>query len=132
MTPIVREQPRASRLPSLRSALRGLDQRGLARGLRGYRNEPQGLSTVAWGLSLGARASNVAETIEAVYTEGVLKPLTELNLPDHARVRLIIEPIGAPPRDRAAAVARLKAGIAGMRFLSDRRLPERGDLHDPA
>jgi len=34
----------------------------------------------------------MAEIIEAVYENGVLKPLKKLNLPEHARVRIVITP----------------------------------------
>ncbi|AHL22833.1 MULTISPECIES: antitoxin family protein [Thermococcus] len=32
------------------------------------------------------------EVVEAVYENGVLKPLKKLNLPEHARVRIVITP----------------------------------------
>lgn len=32
-------------------------------------------------------------TIEAIYVDGVFKPLGEVKLPDHARVRLQVEPL---------------------------------------
>ncbi|WP_099210021.1 antitoxin family protein [Thermococcus henrietii] len=34
----------------------------------------------------------MAEIIEAVYENGVLKPLKKLNLPEHARVRIVVTP----------------------------------------
>jgi len=32
------------------------------------------------------------EVVEAVYENGVLRPLKKLNLPEHARVRIVITP----------------------------------------
>ena len=72
----------------------------------------------------------MTQVTEAVYTQGVLKPTSELALREQQRVRLIVEPIDDMPGDRQAAIARLKAGIAGMQFFSSGRLPTRDDLHD--
>jgi hypothetical protein len=44
-------------------------------------------------------------------------------------VRLTVETIDEPERDRAAAVAQPKAGIESMNFFSQERLPKRDDLH---
>jgi len=68
--------------------------------------------------------------IEAIYTDGVLKPTAELPLRDNQRVRLTVETIDDTNTDREAAVTRLKAGIASMRFFSERTLPSREELHD--
>ncbi|HUP62440.1 MAG TPA: antitoxin family protein [Thermoanaerobaculia bacterium] len=70
----------------------------------------------------------MTRTIEAIYKDGVLKPTDELLLRDNQRVRLIVETVDEP--DREAAVARMKAGIAAMRFFSGGRLPSREELHD--
>jgi hypothetical protein len=51
-------------------------------------------------------------------------------LRDHQRVRLIVETIDEPASDREAAVARLKAGIASMRFFSEGPLPRREEIDD--
>lgn len=72
----------------------------------------------------------MTEKVEAVYVGGILKPTRVLRLREQQRVRLTVEPIDEPDRDREAAVARLKAGIASMRFFSKGRLPSRGELHD--
>jgi predicted DNA-binding antitoxin AbrB/MazE fold protein len=74
----------------------------------------------------------MTQITEAIYTRGVLKPAVDLNLREQQRVRVIIEPIEDSLEDRDAAVARLKAGIAGMRFFSNGPLPKREDLHDRA
>ena len=70
------------------------------------------------------------QRVEAVYVGGVLKPARELPLQDQQRVRLTVETIDAPESDREAAVVRLKAGIARMRFFSEGPLPSREELHD--
>jgi len=72
----------------------------------------------------------MTQTIEAIYADGVLKPIGELPLRDNQRVRLTVETIDETNRDREAAVARLKAGIASMRFFSEGPLPSREELHD--
>jgi predicted DNA-binding antitoxin AbrB/MazE fold protein len=72
----------------------------------------------------------VTQKVEAIYTGGVLKPARDLCLEDQQRVRLTVETIDEPAGDREAAVARLKAGIASMRFFSEGPLPSREELHD--
>jgi len=76
----------------------------------------------------------MTQTIEAIYTDGVLKPTAELPLRDNQRVRLSIETIDETIEettvDREEAMARLKAGIASMRFFSEGPLPSREELHD--
>jgi len=53
-----------------------------------------------------------------------------LPLRDNQRVRLTVETIDETNMDREAAVSRLKAGIASMRFFSVGPLPIREELHD--
>jgi predicted DNA-binding antitoxin AbrB/MazE fold protein len=72
----------------------------------------------------------MTQITEAIYTHGVLKPTGELDLREDQRVRLIVESLDERRGDRAAALARLKAGIASMQFFSDGRLPSRAELHD--
>ncbi len=72
----------------------------------------------------------MTQITEAIYTHGVLKLTTDLDLREQQRVRVIIEPIEDTLDDRDAAVARLKAGIASMRFFSNGQLPTREELHD--
>jgi predicted DNA-binding antitoxin AbrB/MazE fold protein len=74
----------------------------------------------------------MTQITEAIYTQGVLKPATNLNLREQQRVRVIVEPMEDTLGDRDAAVARLKAGIASMQFFSNGPLPRREDLHDRA
>ncbi len=68
--------------------------------------------------------------VEATYSGGVLKPTRELPLRDGERVRLTVEPIDEPKRHREAAIVRLRAGIASMRFFSDGPFPNREGVHD--
>ena len=72
----------------------------------------------------------MTQTVEAIYSGGVLPPARELPLRDQQRVRLTVETIDEPVTDREAAVARLKAGIASMRFFSEGPPPSREELHD--
>jgi hypothetical protein len=61
-----------------------------------------------------------------------LRLTADLAVREQQRVRVIVEPIEDSVGDRDAAVARLKAGIASMRFFSKGQLPTREDLHDRA
>ena len=72
----------------------------------------------------------MTQKVEAVYTDGILKPTGELSLKEKQRVRLTVETIDEPAGDREAAIARLRAGIASMRFFSEGPLPSREELHD--
>ena len=72
----------------------------------------------------------MTQKTEAIYTGGILKPTGDLTLRDKQRVRLTVETIDEPNVDREAALARLKAGIASMRFFSEGPLPSREELHD--
>jgi predicted DNA-binding antitoxin AbrB/MazE fold protein len=69
----------------------------------------------------------MTQKVDAIYTGGVLKPTRDLSLRENQRVRLIVETIEEPDGDRAAAIARLRAG---MRFFSEEGLPTREKLHD--
>ena len=71
------------------------------------------------------------QVVEAIDTDGVLKPIEGLALREAQRVRLIVEPLDEPGQaDRAAALKRLLAEIEGMKFFSSGRLPARDELHD--
>ena len=72
----------------------------------------------------------MTKVTEAVYSLGVLKPVEDLGLREDQRVRLIVETVDDEAEDRAAALARLKAGIAKMQFFSQGPLPSREELHD--
>ena len=72
----------------------------------------------------------MTQKVEAIYTGGVLRPTSDLCLQDQQRVRLTVETIDESVSDRDAAVARLKAVIASMRFFSQGPLPSREELHN--
>lgn len=72
----------------------------------------------------------MTQRIEAVYSDGVLKPDHDLGLREQQRVRLIVETIDDIPKDREAALSVLRAGIARMQFFSKGPLPNREELHD--
>lgn len=71
-----------------------------------------------------------SQVTDAVYSGGVLKPLGEVSLRESERVRLIIERTAPRPQTRQLALARLRAGIAEMRFCLSGPLPGRDELHD--
>ena len=73
----------------------------------------------------------MVQVTEAVFSQGVLKPIGELQLREQQRVRLIIDPMDAgQDSDRMAALSRLRAGIESMNFSSSGPLPTRDELHD--
>jgi len=73
----------------------------------------------------------MTQVMEAVYTQGVLKPMGELALREAQRVRLIVQPVDDTREDqRFLALKRLLAGIESMEFRSCGRLPTRDELHD--
>jgi predicted DNA-binding antitoxin AbrB/MazE fold protein len=72
----------------------------------------------------------MVQVTEAVFSQGVLRPVDELQLREQQRVRLIIEPVdSALDSDRATALTRLRAGIASMSFTSSGGLPTRDERH---
>ena len=73
----------------------------------------------------------MVQVTEAIFSQGVLKPVDELHLREKQRVRLIIEPVDVGGDfDRTTALNRLHAGIASMSFSSSGALPTRDELHD--
>jgi hypothetical protein len=72
------------------------------------------------------------QVVEAFYTDGVFRPVGLLQLADQQRVRLTIEVLEVGPAlDRAAALHRLRTGIARMSFYSPASLPSRDERHRP-
>lgn len=68
---------------------------------------------------------------DAIFEDGVLKPLARLDLREHEQVRLIVHQLdGAGSIDRARAMNELRAGIASMGFRSVGSYPTRDELHD--
>ncbi len=73
----------------------------------------------------------MTRVVEAVFTNGALRPLEVLDLREQERVRLIVQTLDTPSNgDRAEAMARLRAGIAQMDFHLSGPLPTRDELHD--
>ena len=73
----------------------------------------------------------MTKVIEAIYSEGVLKPVEALELPEKQRVRLVVQLI-ADDRGRAReeAFRRLRERIARSKFSYGGRLPTRDELHE--
>ena len=71
-----------------------------------------------------------SQVTDAIYSGGVLKPLSEVSLHESERVRLIIERSDPRPQARQLALERLRAGISDMRFYLSGPLPRRDELHD--
>ncbi len=73
----------------------------------------------------------MTQITEAIYAGGVLRPIGPVELRDNERVRLIIEPVESSANgDRAAAMARLRAGIKKMNFRHGGPYPSRDELYD--
>ena len=73
----------------------------------------------------------MAKVTEAVFPQGVLKPVGELQLREQQRVRLIIQPADVGQEsDRTAAFNRLPAGFESMTLSSSGPLPSRDEPHD--
>lgn len=70
------------------------------------------------------------QTTDAIYSDGVFKPVTKPALCDQQRVRLIIQPIDDSPGDRAAAISRLRRNLEQGEFFCTEPLPSRDELHD--
>jgi predicted DNA-binding antitoxin AbrB/MazE fold protein len=68
----------------------------------------------------------MTQNTEAIYTHGVLKLTGVLDLREDQRVRVIVELLDESREDRAVALARLKAGIASMRFFPGAVVVARG------
>ena len=88
------------------------------------------LRVAALSRTLSMYGVAMTRVTEAVYSKGVLKPAEDLGLREAQRVRLIVEVVDEGPEDRAAALAKLRAGIANMQFFSQGPLPTREELHD--
>ena len=71
---------------------------------------------------------------EAIFADGVLKPVEPLNLREQQRVRITVEEVARPPQpsdaDRAAAKQRFLAGVRKSRFRSSGPYPTRDELHE--
>ncbi len=75
--------------------------------------------------------SVMTKVIEAIYSDGLLKPVGALDLPEQQRVRLTIEPIDAASEaDRRAALKRLLERLEKSTFCYGGPLPTRDELHE--
>ncbi|MCK4660391.1 MAG: antitoxin family protein [Phycisphaerae bacterium] len=73
----------------------------------------------------------MTKVIEAIYSNGVLKPVEALELPEQQRVRLIVQVIAADRRRaREEAFKRLRERIARSKFSYGGPLPTRDELHE--
>ena len=72
----------------------------------------------------------MTQRIEAEYSGGLLELDPDLGLSEQGRVDLMVEAIDEVAEDRDAAIARLRAGIAGTQFFSKGPLPKREEWHD--
>lgn len=69
--------------------------------------------------------------IEAIYSNGVLRPVHALELPDQQRVRLTIELVdGGSDVDREAALKQLVERLEKSTFCYGGPLPTRDELHE--
>lgn len=73
----------------------------------------------------------MVQNIEAVFADGVLKPIDPLRLREHERVRLRVESIDQPSdEDRRRAMDRFIEGAKNMNFRSTGPYPTRDELHE--
>ena len=73
----------------------------------------------------------MTKVIEAIFSNGVLKPVEPLGLPEQQRVRLTVEPIDAEQGvDRTAALNQLIEGLKRSKLRLNGPLPTRDELHD--
>ena len=71
------------------------------------------------------------QKIEAIYTNGVLKPTQRLDLHEQERVQITVEPLERPNElQRAKAFEEFRAGAAAMNFRSVGPYPTRDELHE--
>lgn len=63
-------------------------------------------------------------TIEAVFENGILRPLTPLKLKDHQKVRLIVEQQGSPVQESSGIFTGLDNETIDEIALSPSYLPE--------
>lgn len=54
----------------------------------------------------------MTQTVEAIYEDGVLKPLTPLQLPEHQRVSVTIEDLPESPEEGLKAWGQVYEGLS--------------------
>jgi predicted DNA-binding antitoxin AbrB/MazE fold protein len=73
----------------------------------------------------------MTRVIEAIFSNGVLKPVEALDLPEQQRVRLMIEPINPEMQmDPEVAMKRLLERLEKSTFCYGGPLPTRDELHE--
>lgn len=73
----------------------------------------------------------MTKVVEAIYAQGVLKPVETLELAEQQRVRLTLEPIEASTSDeRRAAFRRFQMSVEQGSFFLTGKLPTRDELHE--
>ena len=76
-------------------------------------------------------ASSTRQVTNAVYRDGVLRPLHPLDLEEDEQVRLVVEKLDSTIRpNRETLLAQLREGINRMNFRSNGQYPSRDELHD--
>jgi predicted DNA-binding antitoxin AbrB/MazE fold protein len=73
---------------------------------------------------------DMTKTIEAIYDSGVLKPLEELPLAEHQRVRLTVQTIDTPSADPATERQRLVERLQQSTLSHGGPFPSREELHE--
>lgn len=74
----------------------------------------------------------MVRTTEAIFANGVLKPVETLNFHEGQRVRITVEEVEGPAEtiDREVAVKRMVEGFKKMRLRTNGRMPTREELHE--
>lgn len=73
----------------------------------------------------------MTQVVEAIYTNGVLRPLTALALENEQRVRLQVETVEPSASvDRAAALQQLWTAMDRLNIRITGPLPSRDELHE--
>lgn len=71
------------------------------------------------------------QVIEAIFSNGVLRPVHPLPLREDERVKITVESIDWPTaEERAQAIQRFNEGVERMKFRSNGPYPTRDELHE--
>lgn len=70
------------------------------------------------------------KTIEAIYEDGVFKPLRRLKLPEHIRFRLTIAPVEEDEKEIEKTVAKQKEALLSIAGIGSSGLPDVSEKHD--
>jgi predicted DNA-binding antitoxin AbrB/MazE fold protein len=73
----------------------------------------------------------MAQITEAIFAEGVLRPIEQLYLTENQRVRLIVETVESGPLpNRASAVEQMIKGMRESKLRLEGPPPTRDELHE--